>query len=92
MLARRCARDVFPEPNPPVSSIDEECEHSAHVAQLIKDQFDLGEGPEVVIDATGAQSCIQTGVNLCKKGGTYVQAGMGKEVRVTSKSYPFIEL
>ncbi|KAK5103459.1 hypothetical protein LTS08_002874 [Lithohypha guttulata] len=58
---------------------DEESEHSAKVAQLIKDRFDLGQGPEIVIDATGAQSCIQTGVHLCKKGGTYVQAGMGRE-------------
>lgn len=81
----KSAHGVFLPPAPPKKedgqplSIDEECEHSAHVAQLIKDQFNLGEGPEVVIDATGAQSCIQTGVNLCKKGGTYVQAGMGRE-------------
>lgn len=58
----------------------EETEWSEKVAKLIKDKFNLGEGPDVVLEATGAQSCIQTGVHLTKKGGTYVQAGMGKEV------------
>ncbi|KAJ9658431.1 hypothetical protein H2198_003715 [Neophaeococcomyces mojaviensis] len=81
----KCADGVFSPPSLPKKpdgtaySIDEESEHSAKVAQIIKDNFMLGEGPEVVIDATGAQSCIQTGVNLTKKGGTYVQAGMGRE-------------
>lgn len=62
-----------------LSSVDAESEWSASVAEQIKTKFQLGEGPDVVIDATGAQSCIQAGVNLCKKGGTYVQAGMGRE-------------
>lgn len=81
----KCADGVY-MPQSPAKKQDgqpltpnEESEHSARTAQLIKDQFELGEGPEIVIDATGAQSCIQTGINLCKKGGTYVQAGMGKE-------------
>jgi D-xylulose reductase len=52
---------------------------SVQLAQMIKDEFTLGEGPDVVIEATGAESCIQTGINLAKKGGMYVQAGMGKE-------------
>ena len=47
---------------------------------MIKSRFDLGpDGPDVVVDATGAAPCIQTGIYLCKKGGTYVQAGMGRE-------------
>lgn len=81
----KCADGVFLPPNMPAKedgsayTPDESSEFSAHVAQLIKEQFRLGEGPEVVIDATGAQSCIQTGVHLCKKGGMYVQAGMGRE-------------
>ncbi|KAL5356305.1 hypothetical protein BJX96DRAFT_171488 [Aspergillus floccosus] len=57
----------------------DESEWSERVAKMIKEQFQLGEGPDVVIEATGAQPCIQTGVHLTKKGGTYVQAGMGKE-------------
>ncbi|KAI7086097.1 GroES-like protein [Hortaea werneckii] len=54
-------------------------QHSERVAELIKKEFDLGEGPDVVIEATGAEPCIQAGVNLTKKGGIYCQAGMGKE-------------
>ena len=54
-------------------------EHSEKVATLIKEQFDLGEGPEVVLECTGAEPCIQTGIFAARKGGTYVQAGMGKE-------------
>jgi len=54
-------------------------EHSEKVAALIKKQFDLGEGPEVVLECTGAEPCIQTGIFAARKGGTYVQAGMGKE-------------
>ncbi|KAL4918382.1 hypothetical protein BDW62DRAFT_210462 [Aspergillus aurantiobrunneus] len=57
----------------------EETDWSEKVAKLIKERFNLGEGPDVVLEATGAQSCIQTGVHLTKKGGTYVQAGMGRE-------------
>lgn len=50
------------------------------MARMMKEQFGLGEGPDVVLEATGAQRCIQTGVHLTKKGGMYVQAGMGREV------------
>lgn len=50
------------------------------VANLMKEKFNLGEGPDVVLEATGAQACIQTGIYLTKRGGTYVQAGMGSEV------------
>lgn len=77
----KCADHVFlpPKPAQMAGNVDEECEHSAMVAQQIKEKFNLGEGPDVVIDATGAQPCIQAGINLCKKGGVYVQAGMGRE-------------
>ncbi|GAB1214951.1 hypothetical protein ATERTT37_004132 [Aspergillus terreus] len=71
------ADGVFLPPAKP-EGVDES-EWSAGVAKMIKEQFELGEGPDVVIEATGAQACIQTGVHLTKKGGTYVQAGMGKE-------------
>jgi len=54
-------------------------EWNEKVAGMIKEEFGLGEGPDVVIEATGAEPCIQTGVHLAKKGGMYVQAGMGKE-------------
>jgi D-xylulose reductase len=57
--------------------------HSEKIAALIKEQFNLGEGADVVLECTGAEPCIQAGINVAKKGGTYVQAGMGKEVSAT---------
>lgn len=71
--------DVFMSPRKPADK--DSMEWSEHVAQVIKDNFNLGEGPDVVLEVTGAEPCIQTGVHLCKKGGTFVQAGMGTEVK-----------
>ncbi|KNG45437.1 d-xylulose reductase a protein [Stemphylium lycopersici] len=53
--------------------------HSESIAAAIKEQFSLGEGADIVLECTGAEPCIQAGINVAKKGGTYVQAGMGKE-------------
>lgn len=35
-------------------------------------------GTDVIIDATGIESCIQSALRLCKKGGTVVLAGYGR--------------
>lgn len=72
------ADDVFMPPTRP-EEVSDEIQWSEKVAGMIKDRFFLGEGPDVVIEATGAPSCIQTGIYLAKKGGMFVQAGMGKE-------------
>ncbi|KAK5678291.1 hypothetical protein LTS10_009463 [Elasticomyces elasticus] len=72
------ADDVFLPPKPE-SGVDP-IEHAERVAALLKEKFNLGEGPDVVLECTGAEPCIQAGVFVTKKGGTYVQAGMGKEV------------
>lgn len=53
--------------------------HTEQVAAQIKEQFHLGDGADVVLECTGAEPCIQAGVFATKKGGTYVQTGMGKE-------------
>lgn len=55
-------------------------EASRAIGENIVADFDLGEGADVVLECTGAEPCIQAGVFAAKKGGTYVQAGMGKEV------------
>ena len=78
------ADDVFVPPPKPEGK--EESVWSAEVAAIMKERFGLGEGPDVVLEATGAQACIQTGIHLTKKGGTYVQAGMGREVSYASAS------
>ncbi|KAI9040586.1 NAD(P)-dependent alcohol dehydrogenase [Aspergillus affinis] len=62
------ADEVYLPPDRPENTTDES-EWSTHVASMMKERFELGEGPDVVIEATGAQSCIQTGVHLVKKGG-----------------------
>lgn len=46
--------------------------------RLLKDT-ELGDGADVIIDATGAEPCIQTAIHALRTGGTYVQAGMGKD-------------
>lgn len=47
---------------------------------MIQEKFGLGDGPDAVLECTGAQVCIQTGAQLVRKGGMYAQAGMGREV------------
>lgn len=49
------------------------------VGEKIVAEFELGEGADVVLECTGAEPCIQAGVFAARKGGTYVQAGMGRE-------------
>jgi D-xylulose reductase len=39
----------------------------------------MGDGPDVVLECSGAEACIQLGVFAARKGATFVQAGMGKE-------------
>lgn len=54
---------------------DESAEQNA--ARLIKES-DLGIGADVVIDASGAEASVATGLAVLRRGGTYVQGGMGK--------------
>ncbi|KAI5292645.1 hypothetical protein KEM52_006173 [Ascosphaera acerosa] len=49
-------------------------------AQKIIEQFGLGFGADVVIDASGAEPCIHMGIYVVKNGGSYVQGGMGKDI------------
>jgi D-xylulose reductase len=74
------ADEVFLPPKK-LSDVKSNMAWSEMLAKMIKEKFDLGEGADVVIEASGAESCIQTGIYVTKKGGTYVQAGMGREVR-----------
>ena len=55
--------------------IDESAEQNA--ARLIKES-DLGIGADVVVDASGAEASVATGLAVLRRGGTYVQGGMGK--------------
>ncbi|KAF4877880.1 D-xylulose reductase A [Colletotrichum siamense] len=41
-------------------------------------QYDLGNGFDVTVEASGAEACIQMAVAMLKSGGTCIQAGLGK--------------
>ncbi|KAH8692441.1 xylitol dehydrogenase [Talaromyces proteolyticus] len=44
----------------------------------LKEENDLGPGADVVIDASGAEPSVHTGIHALRTGGTYVQGGMGR--------------
>jgi L-iditol 2-dehydrogenase len=48
----------------------------------------MDKGAEIVIDATGAETCISTGIHAMKKGGIFVQAGLG----AATISFPVAQL
>ena len=54
--------------------------NAAQNAACMIEKYALGNGAgaDVTIDASGAETSIQTGIEVLKMGGTYVQAGMGK--------------
>jgi len=56
-------------------------DYSRRVSDDIMQKFNLKDrgpdGVDVVVDASGAETCIQTGLYLAKCGGTFVQVGMG---------------
>ncbi|KAI1498605.1 alcohol dehydrogenase [Biscogniauxia marginata] len=55
-------------------------EHAELVASEMNRTLGLGEGADVVLECSGAEPCVQLGIFAAKKGGTFVQAGMGREV------------
>jgi L-iditol 2-dehydrogenase len=46
-------------------------------AESLLAQESFAAGADVVVDATGAEPCIQCGVAVLRRGGTFVQAGLG---------------
>jgi D-xylulose reductase len=57
--------------NPPKAAADEN-------AKKIIEENGLDSGADVAIDASGAEPSIQTAVHVLRRGGTFVQTGMGK--------------
>jgi D-xylulose reductase len=53
--------------------------HAEKVANQMKKELDLGDGADIVLECSGAEACVQLGIFAAKKGGSLVQAGMGKE-------------
>ena len=48
-------------------------------AVRLKIEDNLGDGADVVIEASGAEASINTGIHILRPGGTYVQGGMGRD-------------
>lgn len=79
-FARRFAATHTYMPRPGASAEDN--------AAAIRDLAGLPRGADVVIDASGAEPSIQTGLHLVRMGGVYVQGGMGK----SDISFPIMAL
>ncbi|KAF2102267.1 sorbitol dehydrogenase [Rhizodiscina lignyota] len=47
-------------------------------AAALNKAFGIDDGVDVVIEASGAATSIQTGIHVLKSGGKYVQTGLGK--------------
>jgi D-xylulose reductase len=47
-------------------------------ADRLRKENNLGIGADVVIDASGAEPSVHTGIHVLRPGGTYVQGGMGR--------------
>lgn len=48
-------------------------------AERLAREHNLGRGADVVIDASGAEPSVHTGIHVLRTGGTYVQGGMGRD-------------
>lgn len=53
-------------------------EDAQTMAQRIVEECALGEGADAVVEATGAEICVQAGVYVLRKAGQYIQTGLGK--------------
>ncbi|TKA26689.1 D-xylulose reductase A [Salinomyces thailandicus] len=49
-------------------------------AAAILAECHTGSGVDAAIDASGAESCIQTAMHVLRTGGAYVQAGLGRQM------------
>ncbi|KAF7596805.1 hypothetical protein BBP40_012404 [Aspergillus hancockii] len=47
-------------------------------AEVLLRDSQLGEGAQVVLDATGAEPCLNCGIHALAPGGTFVQVGLGR--------------
>ncbi|KAL6717274.1 hypothetical protein ACLMJK_005189 [Lecanora helva] len=56
---------------------DSKASAEENAARLIK-QHGLGDGADVVMEASGAEASVQTGVHVLRTGGSYVQGGLGR--------------
>ncbi|KAI8251649.1 hypothetical protein K4K58_008438 [Colletotrichum sp. SAR11_239] len=58
-------------------SVDSLCFYQQYAKEL-NSKHELGNGFDVTVEASGAESCIQMAIAMLKSGGTCIQAGLGK--------------
>lgn len=67
---------------PPFEQGETKIAYSRRAADLFKEQLGVEErgptGLDLVIDASGAEVCIQMGIFIAKIGGTYLQVGSSR--------------
>ncbi|WWD02656.1 chlorophyll synthesis pathway protein BchC [Kwoniella europaea PYCC6329] len=78
------ASDIFlPGARDPNESMEDYC---ARVTEEIKTTLNIPSrdhgAVDLAIEASGAPTCIQMGINILKPAGTYVQVGMGRNMNV----------
>ncbi|KAL2836686.1 chaperonin 10-like protein [Aspergillus pseudoustus] len=64
---------------PPRGDSADPITHAEKVAEMLKGEFGLEDGFDIVLECSGAEPCVGLGIFAAKKGATFVQAGMGKE-------------
>lgn len=47
-------------------------------AKDINSKYELGNGFDITVEASGAEVCVQMAISMLKAGGTMIQAGLGK--------------
>lgn len=52
---------------------------NSEAAKILKDA-DIEEGVGIVVDASGAEACMQAGCALLRTGGVFLQAGIAREI------------
>lgn len=58
---------------------DSQVSAEENAARLIK-EHDLEDGADVVMEASGAEPSVQTGIHALRVGGSYVQGGLGRSM------------
>lgn len=65
----------------PMKEGEARVDYSRRTALELKEKLGIADagpnGVDVIIEATGAEVCIQTGYFVVKSGGTFIQVGMG---------------
>lgn len=53
-------------------------EFAQNYAKKVIADYDLGQGFDVTVEASGAETCAQMAICMLKAGGTCIQAGLGR--------------